>query len=60
VDTARAENAVIGTGERLKTQALEVILESTAGAPVHSVIQSRPMATAGGSLLDAVLANSMN
>jgi phage/plasmid-like protein (TIGR03299 family) len=60
VDMARAENAAIGTGERLKTQALEVILESTAGAPVHSVIQSRPMATAGGSLLDAVLANSMN
>jgi len=60
VDIARAENAVIGTGERLKTQALEIILESTAGAPVHSVIQSRPMATAGGSLLDAVLANSIN
>lgn len=60
MEQARAENAVLGTGERLKTQALEVILESTAGAPVHSVIQSRPMATAGGRLLDAVLANSVN
>jgi phage/plasmid-like protein (TIGR03299 family) len=58
IDQARAENAVIGTGERLKTQALEIILEATAGAPVHSVIQSRPFASAGnGSLLDAVLAN---
>lgn len=56
VDQARAENAVVGTGERLKTQALEVILESTAGAPVHSVIQSRPI-PGTGSLLDAVLAN---
>ncbi|MGD1082499.1 MAG: DUF932 domain-containing protein [Candidatus Sulfotelmatobacter sp.] len=56
IEQARAENAVIGTGERLKTQALEVILEATAGAPVHSVIQSPPI-PANGSLLDAVLAN---
>jgi len=47
---------VVGTGERLKTQALEIILEATAGAPVHSVIQSRPIPESG-SLLDAVLAN---
>ena len=30
---------MLGTGERLKTQALDVILEATSGAPVHSVIQ---------------------
>ena len=56
VEQARAENAVVGTGERLKTQALEVILEATSGAPVHSVIQSCPT-LGSGSLLDAVLAN---
>lgn len=56
VDQARAENAVVGTGERLKTQALEVILEATTGAPVHGVIHSRPLPTSG-SLLDAILEN---
>jgi phage/plasmid-like protein (TIGR03299 family) len=55
IDQARAENAVIGTGERLKTQALDVILEATNGAPVHSVIYSKPPANLG--LLDAVVAN---
>ena len=55
VDQARAENAVIGTGERLKSQALDVILEATAGAPIHSVIYSKPAAST--SLLDAVVAN---
>lgn len=55
VEQARAENAVIGTGERLKSQALDVILETTNGAPVHSVIYSKP--AANGSLLDAVLEN---
>jgi len=55
VDKARAENAVIGTGERLKSQALDVILEATNGAPVHSPIYSKPAASA--SLLDAVLEN---
>jgi phage/plasmid-like protein (TIGR03299 family) len=55
IDQARAENAVIGTGERLKTQALDVILEATAGAPIHSVIYSKPATST--SLLDAVVAN---
>jgi len=55
VEQARAENAVIGTGERLKSQALDVILEATNGAPVHSTIYSKPTASAG--LLDAVIAN---
>jgi phage/plasmid-like protein (TIGR03299 family) len=54
VEQARAENAVIGTGERLKTQALDVILEATNGAPVHSAIYSRPITS---SLLDDVIAN---
>jgi phage/plasmid-like protein (TIGR03299 family) len=56
IEQARAENAVVGTGERLKSQALDVILETTAGAPVHSAIYSRPVTTTG-SLLDDVLAN---
>jgi phage/plasmid-like protein (TIGR03299 family) len=57
VDKARAENAVLGTGERLKTQALDVILQDTAGNPVHQVITSRVPAPSSGSLLDAVLSN---
>jgi phage/plasmid-like protein (TIGR03299 family) len=32
VDQARAENAVIGTGEKLKSNALEIILQGTTGA----------------------------
>jgi phage/plasmid-like protein (TIGR03299 family) len=56
IDKARAENAVIGTGERLKSQALDVILESTNGAPVHSPIYSKPVTSTTG-LLDAVIAN---
>jgi len=55
VEQARAENAVIGTGERLKSQALDVILEATNGAPAHSVIYSKPVTS--GSLLDAVVEN---
>lgn len=61
VDTARAENAVLGTGERLKSQALDVILEQTTGAPLHQVIYSKPIsrvdAPISGSLLDAVISN---
>ena len=57
VDEARAENAVLGTGERLKSQALDVILEDTAGNPVHQVIMSRASVPESGSLLDAVIAN---
>jgi len=54
IEQARAENAVVGTGERLKTQALDVILAATNGAPIHSVIYSKPAAS---SLLDDVIAN---
>jgi hypothetical protein len=56
IDQARAENAVVGTGDRLKTLALDVILETTEGVPVHSTSYSKP-ANSSGSLLDAVLAN---
>ncbi len=58
ISQARAENAFVGTGDRLKQDALDVILQDTAGNPVHSVIYSRPTAPApSGSLLDAVIAN---
>ncbi len=61
LDRARAENAVVGTGERLKSDALEIILENTASNPMHSVIYSRPVTERveykGGSLLDAVISN---
>ncbi len=62
---ARAENAFVGTGDALKQQALDVILEDTAGNPIHSVLYSRPvsdraLAPTSGSLLDAVLSNHNN
>jgi hypothetical protein len=46
---ARAENAVTGTGDRLKSQALEVLLEVTSGLPEH---RSLTFAN-GGQSLDA-------
>lgn len=60
---ARAENAVVGTGATLKSKALEVIEMLTVGAPMHSVLVSRPIEhkeATGGSLLDDVLANHEN
>ena len=48
---ARAESALFGSGERLKTQALDVILECTGGQVKHTVNYS-------GALLDAVIAQS--
>jgi phage/plasmid-like protein (TIGR03299 family) len=38
VERARAENATFGMGHLLKTQALDVILAQTTGAPMHSTI----------------------
>lgn len=62
VETARAENAVVGTGEQLKTKALEYILEGTANNPMHRVIMSRPVERAAidpsMSVLDNIVANS--
>lgn len=56
---ARAENAVSGTGETLKNQALEVILEMTDGAPINRIV-SRPFSAGsvpveGTSLLDQIV-----
>jgi len=51
VERARAENAVAGTGDTLKAKALEVILETTAGNPVHRIV-SRPIGGGGGSIPD--------
>ncbi len=54
---------MVGTGDRLKTEALEVILEATAGsATIAQTIYSRPMApqaapmihTSGSGLLDSI------
>lgn len=62
VAQARAENAFVGTGDALKREALDVILQDTAGNPIHSAIYSRPViaapAAGGGSLLDDVIATS--
>jgi len=61
VEKARAENALVGTGDRLKSEALEVILQSTDGAPLMPAraIYSRPIvpqsAPGSGSLLDSVI-----
>jgi phage/plasmid-like protein (TIGR03299 family) len=56
---ARAENALVGTGDKLKTEALEVILAATVGAPTMAqAIYSRPMAPAPASsvgLLDSIV-----
>jgi phage/plasmid-like protein (TIGR03299 family) len=59
VARARAENAVVGTGDALKTKALEVILESTVGAPVvsqHKQYYAAGVGTTGSSVLDSVVA----
>jgi phage/plasmid-like protein (TIGR03299 family) len=56
---ARAENAFVGTGDKLKQEALEVILQDTAGNPIHSAIYSRPVIAAStGSLLDDAIAST--
>lgn len=53
--TARAENAVFGTGERLKQQALDVIMLDTAGNEVIAPpIYSVPSMSNSG-LLDSIL-----
>jgi hypothetical protein len=43
----------MGTGDKLKSQALEVITQVTAGNPVIQSIYSRPIGN--GSLLDSVV-----
>lgn len=57
--TARADNAMFGTGDDLKTSALEVILEATANGPHRSYVQTFKSAelpkTGFGGVLDSVL-----
>ena len=59
--TARAENAAAGSADDLKTEALKVIVEMTAGAPINRIV-SRPInggsgPVAGVSLLDQIINN---
>jgi len=52
---------VFGQGNRLKSQALEVLVESANGLPARSKTITVPMASpekTDGSLLDQVLANT--
>lgn len=54
----RAESAMFGSGDRLKSQALEVILETAGGMPVVETRQTfvpARSANGAGSLLDAIL-----
>jgi phage/plasmid-like protein (TIGR03299 family) len=60
VKQARAESALFGSGEQLKTRALEVILEDTKGNPVHTIQQCAAPAvemlqSTGSALLDQVI-----
>lgn len=53
---ARYESAIFGSGDTLKAKALDIIMEDTAGNPVHQVRTfTAPQAT-GGSLLDLIVA----
>ena len=42
----RAENALVGGGDTLKSKALEVIMEATVGAPMQQRIYSKPATVA--------------
>jgi phage/plasmid-like protein (TIGR03299 family) len=60
IDEIRAENAVVGSGEMLKSKALEVILEGTAKNPICAPLMSRPITThydSSKNILDQVLGN---
>ncbi len=55
-EQARAESSIFGSGSQLKSQALEVILEETNGAPVHHVAETiYPTAPSFGGILDDVI-----
>jgi phage/plasmid-like protein (TIGR03299 family) len=55
---ARADSAMFGSGEALKTEALETILELTANGPVSETVYAPINPSSGGSLLDAVIAST--
>ena len=54
--TKRAESAMFGTGERLKTQAVEVLMETASGLPAMPVVQYVPSVPASANLLDQIIA----
>ena len=58
--SGRAESAMFGSGERLKSQALDVILETANGLPVMSVapVYKLPAASETGTLLDQMISES--
>ncbi len=51
----RAENAMFGTGDKLKTEALEIILDATANNPSTTVTTYAPSAPQSGGLLDEIV-----
>jgi phage/plasmid-like protein (TIGR03299 family) len=55
---ARAASAMFGSGDSLKTEALQVILEQTANGPTVARSTFVPTVPSNGSLLDAVIAQS--
>jgi hypothetical protein len=57
LDRARAENAVVGTGNTLKSNALEIILEETVNAPAME--RKAFYAVAGSSSAGSVLLDSV-
>jgi len=64
-DQSRAKSAMFGAGNDLKEQALEVILEMTAKAPMNSRLTyattvSAEGASTGSSILDDVVTASVN
>jgi phage/plasmid-like protein (TIGR03299 family) len=59
--TGRAESAIFGSGERLKTQALDVITLSANGMPTMTTAAActpKPAGSERGSLLDQIVAES--
>jgi hypothetical protein len=56
----RAESAMFGSGERLKAQALDVILETANGLPVMTAapVFKLPAASETGTLLDQMISES--
>lgn len=54
-DKQRATSAMFGTGEKFKTQAMELVLELTAGAERVNQMRSYSFANADAKLLDDIL-----
>ena len=59
----RAESAMFGSGERLKAQAMDVILETANGMPFLTAVTTygrKPAGSQGSSILDQILSESVN